>query len=129
MLLSMAPSVPRFSLLPVATPSIGATNNFNSRNFTSSQAPIFSKTKPQSVLTLQPHRKALSNMPAYRNTQAPVKDSGGRVQGFMDTVAGLGSHQPKATSELLASASNFITGFGLSLAASSPTTSSPAKKI
>ena len=131
MLLPLALTVSRFSLLPVATPSFGGSaRTFNSRSSISSQTPNFSKTKPRSILALQPHKKALSSVPTYKNTSAPVKDSsGGRAQGFMDTVAGLGSHQPKAASELLASASNFITGFGLSLATgSSPTTTNSSPK-
>lgn len=115
MLLPLAPTIPRFSLLPVAT-QLGIST---ARQSISAKSPLLSKAKPQSKLTLRATRKSPSDVPlGLMTNQKPAPNQQGASRGIMSGLAGFSSmaQPPKATTELLASASNFISGLGLGLA-------------
>ena len=122
MLLSLSIGVPRFNLLPIPTPAL----THMVPKDAISRASIILKTKPRSNVIIQPPKKAISHIPSAK--PAAKDNSGTRVHGLISAVASSISHQPKGTSELLTSASNFISGFGLSLASSSSNQLSTQKK-
>ncbi len=87
--------------------------------------------KPQSRLNLRPNKRTTSEIPlglGHGKIPAGGTTTTGRVQGLISAVAGLSNiaQPPAGTSELLASASSFVTGIWGS---SAGTSSSSPKKL
>ncbi|KAJ3275925.1 Golgi transport complex subunit 1 [Terramyces sp. JEL0728] len=102
-LVPLAATVPRFTLLPITTPSHLSTYSKPSIAIPS-QSSVKIRSKPESIIKLRTLRSSNSDVPLGVSDNS----SGGRVLDIMNAVAGLS--QPQKASDLLTNASSFLSG-------------------
>ncbi|KAJ3320948.1 Golgi transport complex subunit 1 [Boothiomyces sp. JEL0866] len=117
-LVPLAPSVPRFGLLPITTPS--HLTSYSKPNLTiPSRSSMKIRSRPESVIKLRTLKSSNSDVPLGVSENSGA----GRVMGLMNAVAGLSNiSQPQKASDLLTNASSFLSGVWGS--SSSPKTNS-----